>query len=308
MNNYPPPPPQEPESLPKKIAAILARVSNALVSVSRSRSCDNDEALSLTNASKFLDKLTASNASASDEEISIIDAADAIMALPSELRIMAEGGEDSAPTKRVRLSAGDPSAHVPDADSMPHAVNDPYATIPIDVSSPLPSDPSLSSDPPSAALSPPSSVGLSPSEVAGSQNSVCPPDVVPHPKQRLKGKQVVSVNSPNIVTSCQSQKSVATLCSHFELSPRGASGKDTQDFDPRTGNPFVSLGDDGVVSESLSSMDDEQTAPSDVVRPVPNVKAAAALKPTTPVSLSRTQKRNLDKKHKKLKEAAAAGT
>ncbi len=124
------------------------------------------------------------------------------------------------------------------------------------------------------------------------------------------------------------KKTVAKLCTQFELSPRGigevevnasaASDIDTRtgalivgagdvnppnDIDSRTGAPFIGVGDDGVISESLSSMDDESTAPKDVIKAVPNVKPVDSLKATTPLSLSKTQRKNLEKRQTKLKDA-----
>ncbi len=88
------------------------------------------------------------------------------------------------------------------------------------------------------------------------------------------------------------------------LPPIDASA-DSPEVDPRTGLPYIAVGDDGIISESVSSMEDESTVPNDVVRAVPNVKAAASLKSPS-LNLSKQQRRNLNKKNNALAKKASS--
>ena len=181
-------------------------MSNALASVSKSRYCDNDEALHLSNACKFLDKLTSNDSVASDGSESVDDTADAIMALPTELRLLAESDEDASPTKRLRLAVEDPLPPSVPAESLPSATTDPYSPSPIGE---LPaSGPSLSSDPPIAApLCPPPSatplsdvVGLQSNGVGANLDRI-DAETRSAARHRLRGKQVAS--TATIVSSHQ---------------------------------------------------------------------------------------------------------
>ncbi len=179
------------------------------------------------------------------------------------------------PIKRVRL-----------------AESDPYGTFPVHESRapPPPADPPSAApgDPPSPDI-PPNGVhaaSIGSGEVDGG-GGTCPPA-----RHRLIGKQHVPSMS-GIITSHVPQQSVASLCDHFELSPR-PNLSDVDVIDPRSGKPYVLPNDSGVIEESISSMDDvEPTAPSDSVLPVPNVKPVVSLKA---LSFSKNQRKKLSRK------------
>ncbi len=207
----------------------------------------------------------------------VLSATDAIMALPSELRLLDDGEEESHATKRVRL------AHTPTADSDPNVSSD-VVVVPASPSPPCPD-----SDPRTA-----------------------PPE--PVPRKRVTGK------SPPAVTTNQ----WGTLCQVFEIGSPKVATRDAAFVDssfeaamspPAEGASLnVDVGvhslNDSTVSETLSSvesMDEDHVSSAEVVRAVPNVKAAASLKPPSknpPMNLSPQQKRNLAKKLRKKSRQA----
>ncbi len=114
---------------------------------------------------------------------------------------------------------------------------------------------------------------------------------------------------------------IATLCQNFELSPRGdpppGAAEDLSDIYVAEGagghSTPILLPGDCVLSETLSSIESMDEGPldsSDVVRGVPNVKAAPSLKapsldPKTSLTLTTQQNKNLAKRIRR-KQAKSA--
>ncbi len=122
--------------LPPKFAHILSRISGCLVAFANSGYCVGGESEGILNTSTMLDKFTGVKGSVVHAPASVLEASDAIMALPEELRLLDFGeGEESQPIKRVRLAV---------------AESDPYNPPTLPIQLPLPT--SASTDP-SASLS-----------------------------------------------------------------------------------------------------------------------------------------------------------
>ncbi len=136
------------ETLPPKFARIISAVSGCLNSVANNaKYCDKDNAVNLLSTCKFLDSLGQCDSFVSPQ--TVVEAADAIMALPAELRLMdEEGDEDGAPIKRVKLASTNVEA------SGPPSVEPPSSAAPPTPSLVGPTDPLASSDPSLSAAPP----------------------------------------------------------------------------------------------------------------------------------------------------------
>ncbi len=298
-----PPQSASPGPLPPKFAHILAKISGCLAAVAKNPNyCQGDDSENIIKSVKFLDQLTRADTPVGDDAASVPDAADAIMALPAELRLLEdECDSESHVCKRVRL-VSDPD--VVDAD--------PYGPLP------GPSDPSP------CPLSDPASGPDSDSRTA-------PPDPLPASSSPIDPRKRVTGKSPpgRVVGKCNQW---GTLCQVFDLSPRVSSSTSAIAFiDPAFESAVDSSAadaggislppGDSILSETLSSvgsMDEDPAASSaEVARAVPNVKAVASLKPSSlaprpstknpSINLSPQQKRNLAKKlRKQVRQAAAA--
>ncbi len=302
-----PPLSASPGPLPPKFAHILTKISGCLAAVAKNpKFCQGDDADNMIKSVKFLDQLTCANTPLGESAASVPDAADAIMALPAELRLLEDEEDmDSHANKRVRL-----------ASDTEIAASDPYGSLP------GPSDPS----PSPLAVPPPgpdSVVRTAPLPLLPASD---PPT---DPRRRVTGK-----SPPG---KCNQW---GTMCQIFDMSPRAAVSHSAFEcsvaevafidpaFESAVGSSNADAGGvslppgDSIMSETLSSvgsMDEDLAVPSaEGVRAVPNVKAAASLKPSSKVAprpssknpainLSPQQKRNLAKKlRKQARQAAAA--
>ncbi len=306
-----PPQSASPGPLPPKFAHILTKISGCLAAVAKNpKYCHGDDSENMIKSVKFLDQLTCAETPLGDDVASVPDAADAIMALPAELRLLDEGDDpDAHASKRVRLAS---DTEVADSD--------PYGSLP------GPSDPSplpLSAPTPG----PDSDARTAPSAPLPASSSLI------DPRKRVTGK-----SPPGCVVGKCNQW--GTMCQVFDLSPRVSASESAFEsavaaiafidpaFESAVEGSFADAGGvshppgDSMLSETLSSvgsMDEDPVANSaEIVRAVPNVKAAASLKPSSKlaprpsaqnpsINLSPQQKRNLAKKlRKQARQAAAA--
>ncbi len=284
-----PAPQSAPDPLPPKFAHILSRVSSCLVAVAGSQYCQGVDADNILSACKFLDSLTAGAPDMPPPTHDIMDATDAIMALPSELRLLDDGDDNSHASKRVRL-AHDSTLPASDPPVPPSAA-------------PGPSDPS----PPGPDSDPRTALPVS----GGDPNRSLPP------RKRITGKSP----SSSVASSSQCNQ-WGTMCQVFEIgSPRVIPEVAFVDsafeiavspiVEGSAGPAIHPPPSDCIVSESLSSvesMDEDFASSGEVVRAVPNVKAAASLKAPSlnpNLNLSPQQKRNLAKKLRKKKNQAS---
>ncbi len=266
----------------------------------------------MLSACKFLDTLTKNapqlpSLASSD----VLSAADAIMSLPTELQLLEDDEDpDSHASKRVRL-ASDSVIACSDPYGPPPGPPDP-CPVPL-AAPPLGPDSVARTAPPSLPLA---------SCLSSSDN-----------RKRVTGKKPPG--------KCNQW---GTMCQIFDMSPRAAGSHSSFErsvaevafIDPAfesaveglnadASGGFLPTGD-SIISETLSSVESMDEDPivssAEVVRAVPNVKAAASLKPSSKlaprpssknpsVNLSPQQKRNLAKKLRKqarqsLANAAAA--
>ena len=302
-----PPLSASPGPLPPKFAHILTKISGCLAAVAKNpKYCQGDDSDNMIKSVKFLDQLTCANTPLGESAASVPDAADAIMALPAELRLLEDEEDmDSHANKRVRL-----------ASDTEIAASDPYGSLP------GPSDPS----PSPLAVPPPG---------PDSDVRTAPLPLLPASDPLNDSRRRVTGKSPP--GKCNQW---GTMCQIFDMSPRAAVSHSSFErsvaevafidptFESAVGSGSADAGGvslppgDSIMSETLSSigsMDEDLAVPSaEGVRAVPNVKAAASLKPSSKlaprpsaknpsINLSPQQKRNLAKKlRKQARQAAAA--
>ena len=251
-------PSPSPDATPPKFARIISAISGCLNSVAnKPKYCDQNDSVNILNTCKFLDCLCKCNSL--DGPKSIDEAADVIMSLPMELRLLADSDDDGATVKRVRLDTS--------SDLMiPHA-------------------PSASSDP--MLLLP-----HRPHRILRSLH------LHPIPPLRLLALLLARrMCAEGLSAKKPESGTVATLCAHFELSPRneGIAYIDPA-FEAAMGPPTQDV---EILSSIDSTSDDASAPPADPsnAHPVPPVSAVPALKPPLG-KLSSGQKKKLKEKNK----------